>query len=145
MGTASLINYSGYWTGSIEGTNIGGFAFDLRQGGDKVEGEAKLSEPAMGQYEYIISGNVGDNLSMNLSPGRQTGGLALGNVQVVGALKADALLVGRWKSDIGTEGVFRATRFESKLTPDHLRAILFSLFMVTMTERNIRLHAFLSN
>jgi len=72
MGTASLINYSGYWTGSIEGTNIGGFAFDLRQGGDKVEGEAKLSEPAMGQYEYIISGNVGDNLSMNLSPGRQT-------------------------------------------------------------------------
>jgi len=113
-----IVDYSGYWTGTIQGTNIGGFAFDLRQSGDKVEGEAKLHEPALGQYEYVISGNVGDQISMHLVPGRQTGGLALGNVQVVGALQPDGVFTGRWKSDIGTEGVFRATRFEQKLAPD---------------------------
>jgi len=110
-----IADYSGYWTGTIQGTNIGGFALDIRQNGDKVEGEAKLHEPALGQYEYIISGDVGDQISLNLVPGRQTGGLALGNVQVVGALQPDGLFTGRWKSDIGTEGVFRATRFIPKL------------------------------
>lgn len=51
-------------------------------------------------------------------PGRQTGGLALGKVQVVAGLDADGALVGRWKSDIGTEGILHATRFERKVTPD---------------------------
>jgi predicted nucleotide-binding protein len=39
-------------------------------------------------------------------------------VQVIATLDADGGLVGRWKSDIGTEGIFRATRFDPKLKSD---------------------------
>jgi predicted nucleotide-binding protein len=61
---------------------------------------------------------VSDELSLFLVPGRRTGGLNLGKVQVVATLDTEGALVGRWKSDIGTEGIFRAIRFEPKLTPD---------------------------
>jgi hypothetical protein len=40
---------SGYWTGSISGTNQGGFTLDIKQDGEKVTGIGKFQEPAMGQ------------------------------------------------------------------------------------------------
>lgn len=112
-------NYSGYWTGKIEGTNHGGVALDIQQEGEKVTGVGKFHEPELGQYEYFIEGLAADNLSLRLTPGRQTGGLSLGIVQVVCAIDANGNLTGRWKSEIGTEGVFSAKRFESpQLAPD---------------------------
>ncbi|MDP8990404.1 MAG: nucleotide-binding protein [Acidobacteriota bacterium] len=90
---------------------------DVRQNGDSVEGEAKLQEPALGQYEYKFTGVASEKeLSLNLVPGRRTGGLNLGRVQVVAALAANGEITGRWKSDIGTEGIFHATKYQPKLT-----------------------------
>lgn len=110
----SIPSYSGYWTGKIEGTNHGGMTFDMQQEGNKVTGTAKFHEPELGQYEYFIEGLVAENLSLRLTPGRQSGGLNLGVVQVVCGLDDIGNLTGRWKSDIGTEGVFYAKKFESK-------------------------------
>lgn len=110
------VDYSGYWTGSMQGTNSGGFAFQIRQQGDDLQGEGKFHEAALGQYEYTFTGKlVSDEASLYLVPGRQAGGLALGRIQVVGKVDAEGAFIGRWKSDIGTEGVFRATRFETEL------------------------------
>jgi predicted nucleotide-binding protein len=121
--------YSGYWTGKIEGTNHGGMTFDLQQEDDKVTGIAKFHEPEFGQYEYLIEGFVAENLSLRLTPGRQSGGINLGVVQVVCALDATGNLTGRWKSNIGTEGIFSAKKFESKQLGPELPRIN-SVFLV---------------
>ena len=108
----SIPDYSGYWTGKIEGTNHGGLALDIKQEDGRVIGAAKLSEPSYGEYEYIIDGAASETLSLNLLPGRRSAGLNLGRVQVLGSLDENGELTGRWRSEIGTEGVFRAKRFE---------------------------------
>lgn len=92
---------------------------DIQQEGQKVTGVGKFQEPAFGQYEYFIEGLATDNLSLRLVPGRHSGSFNLGVVQVVCAIDTNGNLTGRWKSDIGTEGIFSAKRFESQqLTPD---------------------------
>ena len=111
MGTP---NYAGYWTGKIEGTNQGGLTLEMHQEGENVSGVAKLSEPALGQYEYHLLGIAGETLSIRMTPGRQSGAMILGVVQVMCSLDAEGNLVGRWKSDIGTEGIFSAKKFEMK-------------------------------
>lgn len=104
-------DYSGYWTGSIEGTNRGGFSLDVRQAGDRISGVAKLNEPALGQYEYVLEGTVADVLSARMVPARQsTSAFSLGVVQVICSMDAEDSLSGRWKSEIGTEGILSAKR-----------------------------------
>lgn len=106
-------NYAGYWTGKIEGTSHAGFSLELRQADDKVSGEAKFMEPAVGQYEYSLEGVAGDSLSVRMLPVRiSSTSFSLSVVQVVARLNADGHLQGRWKSENGTEGVFTAKRFE---------------------------------
>jgi predicted nucleotide-binding protein len=119
---------SGYWTGEITGTNRGGFTIELVQNGKNLSGVAKILEPAMGQYEYHVSGVVNDMISFQLKPGRQSSGFVLGTVQVVCKLEDDGRLLGRWKSDVQTEGVFTAKRFETNLTPNLPKAN--SIFLV---------------
>jgi len=115
----STLDFSGYWTGKFEGTNQGGITFDIQQDGDQISGVAKLSEPAIGQYEYVIQGNATDTLSARLLPSRKTAGISLGVVQVICSVDSEGNLSGRWKSEIGTEGIFSASRFDSKrLSPE---------------------------
>lgn len=114
----STFNFTGYWTGSIAGTNQGGFSLEIRQDESKVAGIAKLSEPSLGQYEYLIQGQVSDEgvLSARLVPGAKSQPMIqLGVVQVVCSVDANGEMHGRWKSEIGTEGILRGTRFENVL------------------------------
>lgn len=110
----NIPDVAGYWTGEILGTNRGGLALDIKQDGEHISGVAKLHEDALGQYEYLINGNVNKELAFRLTPGRNSGGVLLGVVHVLCTLASDGTLSGRWKSDIGTEGIFTAKRFESK-------------------------------
>lgn len=110
---AMVIDYSGYWTGTISGTNQGGFTLDLRQNDELVTGTATISEPQFGQYEYSFEGTAGDSLSVHMTPVRQSNPLfELGVVQAVATISGDGKLSGRWRSSIGTEGILMATRFE---------------------------------
>jgi len=106
------LDYSGYWTGSIFGTNHGGFTLDIAQQGDELTGIAKISEPALGQYEYHVTGHVTTPLTLDLTPGRRRGHIELGKVKVICSLDASGDLTGKWQSEIGTEGTFFATRFK---------------------------------
>lgn len=106
-------DYSGLWTGEMSGTNHGGFTFELHQDGAQVSGIATFSEPALGSYEYKVTGTASATLSLQLVPGRQSGGIFLGNVSVVGSLQKDGRLSGRWQSTIGTQGVFEGKRFNA--------------------------------
>ena len=61
----------------------------------------------------IVKGK--DSLSFRLLPGRQSSGnFQLGIVQAICRLEDDGSLAGRWKSEVGTEGIFTARRFETK-------------------------------
>ncbi len=107
------INISGYWTGELKGTNTGGVSLDIKQDGNRIYGIAKINEPAMGYYEYSIIGEVSDNLAFTFDPGRNPHGLVLGKVHALGSLESENRMTGRWKSEIGTEGVFIVERFEN--------------------------------
>lgn len=104
------INVAGYWTGEIVGTNLGGLVLDLKQDGDKVTGVAKMHEPALGIYEYAVTGNVTDTLSFQLAPRKNPNQLRLGAIRGVAQLADSNTLKGRWNSEIGTEGAFNAKR-----------------------------------
>lgn len=110
----SKLNYTGYWTGSISGTNSGGISFNLKVDGENVTGDAKISEPSLGQYEYQITGIIKDNLTLNLTPGKRDLGIMLGKVTVICKLEENNKLKGRWKSEIGTEGIFNAEKFDEE-------------------------------
>lgn len=115
----NFIDYTGYWTGEIKGTNQGGLTLDIRQEGSELFGTATLSEPALGEYEYSIQGKAASEMSLRLVPVRKSGNFNLGSVQAICSIDDDGQLTGRWKSDIGTEGIFLATRFSTKkLGPD---------------------------
>lgn len=105
-------DYAGYWTGTINGTNQGGFTLDLKQENGLLTGLAKMSEPALGQYEYHVAGKVADPLTLSLQPGQVRGLIELGRVTIICTLEANGKLSGRWQSDIGTEGTLSATKFE---------------------------------
>jgi predicted nucleotide-binding protein len=124
----SIPDVSGFWTGKIFGTNHGGITLDLKQDGANVTGVAKMHEPALGQYEYSVTGVVGDNVSFRLQPTRSNG-LNLGTVKSVCQIESDGTLSGRWTSDIGTDGAFTAKRFETKELQSQLPEVN-SVFLV---------------
>ncbi|MBK0089459.1 TIR domain-containing protein [Erwinia sp. S59] len=104
--------YAGFWTGEIKGTNQGGVSFTLTVDGNVISGNARISEPYLGQYEYLIEGSADNGLSLNLIPGRKDAHINLGRVRVICNLNAEKKLVGRWESEIGTSGVFIAEKFD---------------------------------
>lgn len=112
--------YAGFWTGEIRGTNQGGISFNLDLNGDAVTGNAKISEPYLGQYEYLIEGNAENGLSLSLTPGRRDSHIEIGRVRVICHLNAEKKLVGRWESEIGTSGVFTAEKFDEEEMKDEL-------------------------
>jgi predicted nucleotide-binding protein len=109
----SETSYAGYWTGTFEGTNHGGMAIDIRDDGNALSGSAKFNEPDLGQYEYQLSGVRGESLSLRLIPIRNYGAIQLGELQIMGSIQTDGSLSGRWKSTIGTEGIFSVKRFDA--------------------------------
>jgi hypothetical protein len=79
----STINYSGFWTGTFEGTNYGGMTLDIKQSDGILVGIAKFSEQSLGQYEYSVPGVAADPLALQLNPSRTYGPVDLGAVSIV--------------------------------------------------------------
>jgi len=109
-------DFSGYWVGTLAGTNQGGFTLEIKQNKDKIEGIASISELSLGQYKYSVIGTASDVLSAHLTQIWQSGGILLGKVTVIATLQDNGNLTGRWESDIGTEGVINATKYNNKAT-----------------------------
>ncbi len=105
-------NLSGYWVGELEGTNQGGFAITIEQNGDKISGSGRFSERGLGTYEYSLTGTVNYpdvSISLTPKPGHNPL-LILGPVKVNGQINDEGKITGRWRSSIGTEGIFTAHR-----------------------------------
>jgi hypothetical protein len=84
----TTIDVTGYWTGEIMGTNLGGLVLELKQDGDKVTGVAKMNEPTLGIYEYAVIGNVSDGFSFQLVPQKNPNHLRLGTIRGLAKLAA---------------------------------------------------------
>lgn len=74
---------------------------------------ARFSEPALGEYEYVLAGQAAELVSLRLTPSRAYAHMNLGMLQILGSLTPDGSLSGRWKSSIGTEGTFTMHRPDS--------------------------------
>ena len=76
----------------------------------------------MGQYKYSVIGsvNLDEGFSVNLTPVWQSGGINLGSAQVIATLQSDGNLSGRWVSNIGTEGIFSAKKFNDEKMREQL-------------------------
>lgn len=94
------------------GTSNGGVVLDIKQDGLHVSGTAKMHEPALGMYEYRFTGTAQEGVALKLTPYKQSGNLRLGVVQAVCTIEDDGTLTGRWRSEVGTEGVFKARRHQ---------------------------------
>jgi len=76
----------------------------------------------LGQYKYSVIGsvNLDEGFSVNLTPVWQSGGINLGSAQVIATLQSDGNLSGRWVSNIGTEGIFSAKKFNDEKMREQL-------------------------
>jgi hypothetical protein len=105
-------NFSGYWTGSFEGTNSGGLSFTISQDEKALSGFATTHEPAFGISEYTIIGEIGPPAKFQLLPTKQIQGLIYGVIHVNCTLVNNEMLNGRWQSTTGTNGAFTARRYK---------------------------------
>ncbi len=104
-------DFSGYWTGSFEGTNSGGLSFTITQKEKALSGHATIHEPALGMSQYTIIGEAGPLTKFRLSPLQQMPNLTYGIIQVNCRLVDNETLMGQWESSTGTNGVFNAHRY----------------------------------
>lgn len=103
---------SGYWTGEIQGTNVGGFAIVLEHKSERIYGHGQFYESTLGLYEYNIQGISSlHDISLFLSP-KPNQPYLLGRVEVKAKLNSEGEISGKWKSEIETEGTFLARRQE---------------------------------
>jgi len=63
-------------------------------------------------YQYIVSGQMGAPIKLQLHPAPQSSDLMLGVIDANCAIADDGTLTGRWQSSIGTNGIFRARRYQ---------------------------------
>lgn len=104
-------NLTGYWTGSFEGTNLGGVSLGVTQQGTLLGGVATTHEAAFGICQYVISGNYGAPIRIRLNPAEGSNG-SFGVVDAVCSVAEDGTLTGRWATTAGTNGAFTARRYE---------------------------------
>ncbi|MBL8190465.1 MAG: nucleotide-binding protein [Acidobacteria bacterium] len=107
-----MASLTGYWIGEATGTNSAGFALTLEQTGNAVSGTAKISEPLLGVCECNVTGQVHVGITLNLAPTRNATGIDLGEVIIVGRLKGDNEIAGKWSATIGAEGILTMKRVD---------------------------------
>ena len=106
------INLTGTWTGEMRGTNSGGMTLELQHEGDRIYGHGKFYEPSLGTYVYDIQGSSKSGVfSFFLTP-RPNQPVSLGNIQASCSIDGENSLKGKWRSTLGTEGVFDLQRFD---------------------------------
>lgn len=105
-------NLTGTWTGELSGTNTGGMLLQIHDDANRIYGNGRFYEQALGSYEYDIQGvSKGDDYTFFLTP-RPGRNLQLGTIQASCCLTPTGELSGKWSTSIGTAGVFSARRSE---------------------------------
>lgn len=107
-----MIELSGFWTGTFEGTNFGGVSLQVEQTGTRITGMATMHEVSFGVYKYALEGIVGQQAKFSLTPLPNQPNVNLGIINAIVALQVDGSIKGRWSSSIGTNGVFTAKPYQ---------------------------------
>lgn len=94
----------------MSGTNSGGMMLEIKHEGDCLYGQGRFYEAKIGSYQYEIQGMIKENIVKFFLLPFKNQSLKLGNIHASCNLLDPDNLNGRWKSSIGTEGVFSAKR-----------------------------------
>jgi hypothetical protein len=105
------MDITGIWEGTLDGTNWGRVLAKLQQSDDAISGFAQVTDVGLGTYNLRVQGNQqGAEILLQLSSGGYNVHEYEGTIKVLLTSVADNLIVGDWKSSIGTFGNFRAER-----------------------------------
>jgi len=114
-----MSNLQGAWAGRIYGTNTGNVFLEFTQTGNDFNGVARLHDDKYGIAVYNISGSILDGtIKINGSPQQAAEGVVLGEATIIGELKQDGSIAGRWETTIGSAGTIRLYphNYEEKMT-----------------------------
>ena len=100
-----MASLTGYWIGEATGTNKAGFAVALEQEGDTLSGTARVSEPSLGIWECVVTGQIRRRHHNEFGSEAYLNGIDLGLVTIVGRIMNDCEITGKWSATIGAEGV----------------------------------------
>lgn len=111
------MNLTGTWTGDMRGTNSGGMTLELAHEGDRIYGHGNFYEAELGTYTYDIQGASTNGVYAFFLTPRPNQPVSLGNVQASCTVENENTLRGKWRSTLGTEGIFNLERFGSPVKP----------------------------
>jgi len=97
---------SGTWCGTIDGTNTGATLAELRSSGPSIYGTIYIVDPVYGVAKYDAAGAARSarDVRLVLSPDQEAAADGHGVVTVLAQIQEGRLLVGEWRSSIGTSG-----------------------------------------
>ena len=101
----------------MRGTNSGGMTLELVQEGDRVYGHGKFYEAELGTYIYDIQGSSKNEAYAFFLTPRPNQPVLLGNIQASCKVEDEDELKGKWRSTLGTEGIFDLKRFDASVKP----------------------------
>ncbi len=105
-----MSDLAGQWLGTVFGTNHGNAFLELEEQEGALSGTIRFMEAGVGVAIYAVEMDVGDEITMKLTPTAppKDGDLAPGTAKAV--LQPDGSLTGRWETESGTAGTFHFRR-----------------------------------
>jgi hypothetical protein len=112
-------NISGYWVGSLQGTNVGGVVATLQQKGTVVSGTIKINDPNFGLYTYHVTGKVGTDIRLTGRPDPRDKNefISIGRASIVAHFTSPGRVSGMWRTSGGTEGMFQLQKMDEPRLP----------------------------
>lgn len=124
------MNLSGYWTGTFEGTNLGGISVSIDQSGDTIGGIATMQEPTLGVlYKYVIDGQIKPTIKIHMKPLSKYPHVIFGSINSDCELIDINTMLGKWQSSVGTQGIFKIRRYDGQGSGDALKKLCKNIFI----------------
>ena len=111
------MSLTGVWEGTLDGTNWGRLVIRLREHSGVLSGQAEINDIGVGVYTLDVAGRRDAKVTFNLAPSRHAVRAYPGTIDAQIESESASLVRGTWRSSIGTQGTFRATRHDALESP----------------------------
>jgi hypothetical protein len=98
--------FVGRWAGNVYGTNTGRVLIDLAEEEGELRGTIRINDTVSGLAMFSCSGEVAEELDLELVPLSAQPGVEIAAGRVHGNLRSDGSISGEWDTVAGTAGTF---------------------------------------
>ena len=135
----------GAWAGRMYGTNTGNVFLEFSQSENQLNGIARLHDDKFGIAVYSIEGSIIEGkIEIKGMPKQAPDGVELGDATIVGELKQDGSIAGRWETTIGSAGTIRLFphKYEDKVIkttePEQIYNVIKPIGSVRLFKKDIK-------